>query len=279
MQRRVLVSLVHRSGARSHIALALACTLGIFVTGCGGKKEESAQKTSTTETQTKTQQAAPVIDVATAGTVTGRVVFEGAPPKMQLIDTSSEAVCHGKSETNPVYTQTVVVNPNGTLRYAFVYVKEGLGSAAFPPPTTPVVLDQNGCTYYPHVFGIQAGQPLKIMNSDENVLHNIHSISQKGNSFNFGMPKVMDSIKEFKKSEVMVRIKCDVHSWMSAYAGVVDNPYYSVTGEDGTFTLAPLPPGQYVVETWHEEYGVQTQTVTVSPSETKEITFTYKPTS
>ena len=149
----------------------------------------------------------------------------------------------------------------------------------FPPPTESVLLDQAGCAYQPHVFGIQVRQPLRIKNSDEVVLHNIHALSKKRNDFNFGMPKVMESTKKFKSAEVMVRIKCDVHGWMGAYAGVLDHPYYSVTGEDGTFKLAPLPPGDYVIEIWHEEYGTQTQNVTVTQKETKEITFTYKPAS
>jgi hypothetical protein len=275
MRATVLVPLV-----RTRNAFGLACALGILTVGCGGggQKEEAAQESSTPKTETATQ-AAPVIDMATAATLTGRVVFDGIAPKAEVIDVSSEASCHAKAEAHPVYTQKVVVNSNGTLQYVFVYVKEGLGGATFPAPTTPVVLDQEGCTYHPHVFGIQTGQPLQIKNSDEGVLHNIHALSTIGNSFNFGMPRVMDTTKEFKKSEVMVRIKCDVHGWMNCYAGVLDHPYYSVTGEDGSFKLAPLPPGQYVIETWHEEYGAQTQTVTLTASETKELVFTYKPTS
>lgn len=250
-----------------------------LVAGCsgGGKEDSSSDTGKTAATSAKpAAKPAPVVDDTTASTITGRVVFEGTAPEMLLIDVSSELTCHSKAENAPVYTQNVVVNSNGTLRYAFVYVKEGLGDMKFPTPTEPVVLDQTGCTYEPHVFGIQTKQPLLIKNSDEGVLHNIHTLSKKGNSFNFGMPKVMETTKQFKKAE-MVRIKCDVHGWMSAYAGVVDHPYYGVTGEDGTFELASLPPGEYVIEAWHEEYGVLTQTVTVLAKETKDITFTFKP--
>ncbi|MEE9270966.1 MAG: carboxypeptidase regulatory-like domain-containing protein [Candidatus Krumholzibacteria bacterium] len=249
---------------------------GIFcltlAVGCG-EKEEGEVATTTKKSET----AAPVVDVATAATVTGRVLFSGTPPKMQLVDRSSEGTCH--DEASPLYTENVLVNDNGTLRNVFVYVKDGLGDMTFPPPSEPVVLDQVGCSYKPHIFGIQAKQPLKIKNSDGGVLHNIHTISKRGNGFNFGMPKVMETTKKFKRPETMVRIKCDVHGWMGAYVGVVSHPYYSVTGEDGTFELSPLPPGEYVIETWHEEYGTQTQTVTVTEKETKEITFTFKPAS
>jgi len=259
-----------------HVTLPVSILVLALIAGCGGK-EESKEQASTGEAKPAARQAAAAVDIATAATITGRVVFSGTPPTMQLIDVSSEEVCSHSAEGSPVYTENVVVNSDGTLRHAFVYVKEGLGDREFPVPTEPVMIDQVGCRYVPHVFGIQAKQPLKIKNSDERVLHNIHAFSKKGNGFNFGMPKVMESTKRFKKREVMVRIKCDVHSWMSSYAGVLDHPYYGVTGEDGTFTLAALPPGDYVIEAWHEEYGTQTQAITVTESETKEITFTFEP--
>jgi hypothetical protein len=259
-----------------HTTLPVSILVLTLIAGCGGK-EEGNKQTATTESKPAAKQAAQAVDIATAATITGRVVFSGTPPTMQLIDVTSEEVCSHTAEASPVYTENVVVNADGTLRNTFVYVKEGLGDMEFPVPAEPVLIDQVGCRYVPHVFGIQAKQPLRIRNSDERVLHNIHALSKKGNGFNFGMPKVMESTKQFKKSEVMVRIKCDVHSWMSSYAGVLNHPYYGVTGEDGTFKLAPLPPGEYVIEAWHEEYGTQTQTITVTESETKEITFSFEP--
>lgn len=276
MKRRA--SMCIGAGLRRHSVWCAGILFLTLAASCG-KKEESQGQVSTADKKSAKSEAAPVIDEATAATVTGRVLFSGTPPTMQLLDRSSEAVCHEKADSDPLYSENVLVNENGTLRNVFVYVKEGLGDMKFPPPAEPVILDQVGCSYRPHVFGIQAKQPLTIKNSDGGVLHNIHTISKKGNGFNFGMPKVMETTKKFKRSEVMVRIKCDVHSWMSGYAGVMNHPYYSVTGEDGTFELSPLPPGDYVIETWHEEYGTQTQTVTVTQQETKEITFTFKPAS
>jgi len=252
----------------------LVLTLAV---GCGGGNGEQGETTA--KQSSEAPAAVTKVDMATAATVTGRVAFKGTAPKMQLIDVSSEPTCQAHAQSSPVSTQNVVVNDNGTLRYVFIHITKGLEGMTFPVPDTPVVLDQNGCAYEPHVFGIQAKQPLLIKNSDEGVLHNIHAFSKQGNAFNFGMPKVMESTREFRKPEVMVTIKCDVHSWMHSFAGVVDNPYYSVTGEDGGFQLAPLPPGEYVIEAWHEEYGVQTQTVTVGAKETKEITFTFEPSS
>jgi len=145
---------------------------------------------------------------------------------------------------------------------------------AQPAPAAPVVFDQKGCHYEPHVFGIQAGQPLEILNSDD-ALHNVHALPKNTQEFNLGMPiKGMKLTKTFTAPEVAVKIKCEVHPWMAAYAGVLDHPFYAVTGEDGSFSLKDLPPGEYVVEAWHEKYGTQTQTVKVP--ETSEVSFTFK---
>lgn len=249
----------------------------LLMIGCGGGSDSDSGGGGGQATTAKEAPAtdAPAVDMATAATISGTIAFEGTAPEMELIDVSSEASCHSHNEANPIATETVVVNDNNTLRNVFLYVKSGLGDAKFSPPSTPVVLDQVGCRYDPHVFGIMAKQPLLIKNSDEGVLHNIHSFSKSGNSFNFGMPKIMESTKRFKKPETMVRIKCDVHGWMSSYAGVLDHPFYAVSGTDGSFELPPLPPGEYTIEAWHEEYGVQEQTVTVTQQETKEITFTF----
>jgi hypothetical protein len=176
-----------------------------------------------------------------------------------------------------ITNDSVVLNPNGTLRNVFVYVKEGLGEQKFDAPKEAVVFDQRGCQYNPKVFGIQVNQPLEIINSDD-TLHNVHSLSANSPQFNLGMPiKGMKLKKSFSKPEVMVKIKCEVHPWMGAYAGVLDHPFYSVSGEEGSFEIKNLPPGQYVIEAWHEKYGLLTQNVTIgADSDTQAIQFEYK---
>ena len=251
----------------------------LMMVGCsgGGDSDSGSSGGGQASTASKSEPAASAVDMATAATITGSVAFEGTAPEMAVIDMAAEGVCHEHGQSNPIKEETVVVNSNGTLRNVFVYVKDGLGDTKWPVPSEPVVLDQVGCTYIPHVFGIMAKQPLLIKNSDEGVLHNIHSLSKSGNSFNFGMPRVMESTKKFKKPETMVRIKCDVHGWMNSYAGVLDHPFYAVSGDDGSFSLPPLPPGDYTIEAWHEEYGTQTQQITVGAKETKELSFSYSP--
>ncbi len=217
----------------------------------------------------------PVCAADTAS-VSGKVAFEGTPPKAKKIKVDADPKCAEMHMDEPLYTQEVQVNENGTLRNVFVYVKSGLEGKTFEPPKTPAELDQEGCMYHPHVFGMQAKQPLKIKNSDD-TLHNIHAMPTKSKEFNIGQPnKGMEMTRTFATPEVMVKFKCDVHPWMSAYAGVLDHPFYSVTGADGSFAIKGLPAGEYVIEAWHEKYGAQTQTVKVGDGEAKEIQFAFK---
>lgn len=211
---------------------------------------------------------------AHAATLTGKIVFQGAAPAAQAIKIDADPKCK-LMHPNGLSSDQTIVNPDGTLKNVFVYVKKGLEGKTFEIPKTPVVFDQHGCQYNPKVFGIQTNQTLEIVNSDD-TLHNVHSLPKNSPQFNLGMPiKGMKLKKTFTKPEVMVKIKCEVHPWMSAYAGVLDHPFFSVTGDDGTFTIKDLPPGEYVIEAWHEKYGSQEQTVTVA-AEDKTCGFEFK---
>ncbi len=176
----------------------------------------------------------------------------------------------------PTLSEVVLVGPGNGLQNVFVYVKEGLGDRTFTAPTTPVVLDQRGCKYMPHVFGAQVGQPVKIINND-GTLHNVHAVPKENTEFNFGQPlKGMESTQTFTKGEIMVPFRCDVHGWMSAYGGIVPHPFFAVTKNDGTFEIKGLPAGTYTIETWHERFGLQTQTVTVDGTAAGKADFSYK---
>ena len=212
--------------------------------------------------------------MAHAATIAGKALFTGTAPAVETIKADADPNCallHPQGITG----DAVVVNANGTLKNVFIYVKEGLAGKTFEAPKTPVVFNQEGCMYSPKVFGIQVNQPLEIVNSD-GTLHNVHALPNNSPQFNLGMPiKGMKLKKTFTKPEVMVHIKCEVHPWMSAYAGVVDNPYYAVTGDDGSAVIKDLPAGEYTVEAWHEKYGAQTQKVTMTDQD-QEIRFSFK---
>jgi hypothetical protein len=202
------------------------------------------------------------------------VRFVGTPPKQDAVQMSADPVCQ-QQHTTPVVSEEVVVGLDGGLKNVFVYVKEGV-SGSFPPPTTPVTVDQVGCWYRPHVFGIQVNQPLEIVNSDP-TLHNVNAKPTVNPPFNVAQPvKGMKTKKTFVKPETMVKFKCNVHPWMNAHAGVIAHPFFAVTDEQGAFSIAGLPDGQYVLEAWHEKYGAQTQSITVTQGEAKSVEWTYK---
>jgi hypothetical protein len=245
--------------------LLLACGRG------GGEEagDEAAAENSGGE------EAAAVVDPATAGAVTGAVQFTGTAPEPELISMDAEPTC-AEQYADGAFAQNVVVNDNGTLANVFVYVKSGLDDLSFPTPSETVLLDQEGCRYEPHVLGVQTDQTIIIRNSDP-VLHNIHPMPTENRPFNIGQPtEGMETERSFSSAEIMVPVECDVHGWMSAYIGVVDHPYFAVTGSDGSFELPNLPPGDYVVEAWHEEYGTQEMNVTVGESETVNVDFAFE---
>jgi predicted small lipoprotein YifL len=257
-------------------AALLALAFLAAFTACGRKEEEEEEPAP--KAAASTAAAAPAAPAAVpaggGATITGKVAFTGTPPAKEQIKMEADAYCKG-AHAEPVYTQDVVVNGNGTLQWVLVYVKEGV-TGTYPAPTTPVTLDQQGCQYHPHIFGIQAGQPLRILNSD-GTLHNIHALPKVNAEFNIGQPfQKMETIKKFDKPEVPLRFKCDVHKWMGAYCGVFNHPFFATTNDQGTFEIKGLPPGNYVIEAWQEKYGTQDQNVTVSGSESKTVDFSFK---
>lgn len=214
------------------------------------------------------------VDRSKAGNVTGRVVLEGTPPPNASIKMTADAVCLRENKDGATFESYIV--DNGGLENVFVYVKDGLSGYYFEAPSEGVNLDQKGCRYHPHVFGLQVGQPLEISNSDP-TLHNVHAVAKVNQEFNIGQYVAgMKTTKRFTAREVMVPFKCDVHGWMSAYAGVLDHPYFAVTANGGKFELKDLPAGTYTIEAWHEKLGTRTESVTIGEKERKDIGFAFK---
>jgi|SRR5690242_11982743 plastocyanin len=210
-----------------------------------------------------------------ASTVTGTVTFDGKPPALRPLAMDAEPVC-AKKHSGPVPNEMLVLGNGNTMGNIMVYVSKGLPSGkTYAPPKTPVVIDQTGCQYKPHVMGIMVGQTYKILNSD-GILHNIHTLPKVNPQFNKGMPAtVKEAETVFQKPEDVFHVKCDVHPWMSAYVGVFTHPFFSVTSTDGKFTISGLDPGTYEITAWHERLGTQTASVTVGANDTKTQNFKF----
>ena len=252
----------HRS-VRILLSLVGAILLSLASAACGGQQEAPPPPAVVSNP----------VDPATAGSIRGAITLDGTPPAPQPINMESDPYCQ---KLGAATTETVAVGADGALQNVFVYVKDGLGDRTFPVPTTPVVFDQKGCRYVPHVLGIQVGQTFEILSSD-NTLHNVHAMPANNREFN--KAHQLAGIKHthvFSTKEVMVPFKCDVHKWMNAYVGVLDHPFFAVTGSNGSFELKGLPPGTYTIEAWHEKLGTQTHSVTIGEKQTSDVAFTFK---
>ena len=214
------------------------------------------------------------IDEANGAVISGKVLFTGEKPSMPVIDMSANPMCERQHPT-PQHAETVVINANGTIRYAFVWIKEGLPKARWTPPQANVVLDQNGCVYRPHVLALMVGQQLEIDNSDP-VNHNVHAEAQVNVAWNESQPPQADKkFKTFPREEIWFPVTCSVHPWMRAVVSVVSHPFFAVTGEDGSFALKGVPPGSYTIEAIQEKLGHKTAQVTVAAHDRKTLDFTY----
>ena len=207
------------------------------------------------------------------GSITGTITFEGKAPKMKPLKVDADPICVANNEIAPK-KEWLILDENKGVKNMLVFITEGL-NIDYSPPEEPVVIDQKGCIYSPHVVGIMAGQQLDILNND-GTLHNIHALPKVNKEFNKAQPRSKKKLSvKFEKPEAPFKVKCDVHPWMGAYIGVFDHPCFAVSGDDGTYIISDLKPGEYVIEAWHEKLGSQTANVTVSDSAAHQD-FTFK---
>ena len=207
--------------------------------------------------------AAPAVGQAPgatgSGTITGVVKLGGTPPVMELTKRQADPFC----AKTPMKEEDVVVGPGGGLKNVIVRLTTGV-SGSYAAPTTPAVVDQNACMYRPRVQGIVVGQPLQIKNSDQ-TLHNIHGYKGASTLFNKAeIPGLPPMTQQLTDADQIVKLKCDVHPWMTAFVLVSSHPFFAVTGEDGSFKITGVPAGSYTVEAWHERYGAKTAQIIVA---------------
>jgi plastocyanin len=210
---------------------------------------------------------------ADGGSVAGSVQFKGTPPKPTPVANVVDPTCAGHAAK--LCNENVVVNENNTLRNVMVYVKGDFDGQEFDAPKEPATISQVECQFSPRVVGVRVGQKLKVTNTDSG-LHNVHGHPDQNPEFNIAQPtKGFSNNFTFKAAEPGFPIKCDVHPWMKAWCWVFNHPYFCVSGKDGAFSIANLPPGDYTLVAWHEYYGTQEQKVTVAAGKKAEVQFTF----
>jgi plastocyanin len=251
--------------------VALGIVVMLTALGCG--KDEGSGSEQATDQPAAGQEGGAVAP-AGGGTITGTVTFTGTPPANPPIDMSEEPACAQKHSGGARDPQVIVTD--GKLGNVFVFVKSGLPAGrTFPVPTNAAVLDQDGCLYEPRNFGVMVGQPLEIKNSDP-VLHNIKAVPSKNRGFNISQPSQgMTTRRTFNTEEVGVPLECNVHGWMHASVSVLNHPFFSTSGRDGTFRIQGLPAGTYELEARHEKLGTRTASVTVPEGGTATTTITF----
>jgi plastocyanin len=220
--------------------------------------------------------ASAPVDPATLGTVSGAVHFSGKAPAPVKIDMSMDPVCSMTGGDN--FAEQYVVH-NGKLANVYVYIKSGPPAAMSAPAvvSAPVIMDQVGCKYVPHVVAVMRGGSVEFRNSD-GTMHNIHTLPTAPDSQSIDISqgaKGAPQVKQFNQTEVMIPVRCNNHPWMNAFVNVSATPFFAVTDTNGHFGISGLPAGTYTIAAVHEKFGEQTMRVTVEPKETVKADFNF----
>jgi hypothetical protein len=270
---------MHSKRARFLVALFAALCLLAFAVACSRSNDDEEDAEGTADDSAEVANLTPYKPTGQEGSIAGTINFTGAAPAPKEISMGADPVC---ASTNPdPHAEDIVVNGD-KLANVLVYIKDGkagdksITGYKFDPPSTAATLDQHGCHYVPHVMAMQVNQSFSVINSDQTP-HNINFEAKLNEKFNQGQgPGAQPIVKQFKRAETVIPVKCNQHPWMRAYVAVLSHPFYAVTDKDGHFEIKGVPPGTYTVVAWHEKYptGV-TQSVTVAPSEKKESNFSF----
>ena len=264
-----------RRSVWGRMSVSLSVALALTLTACSSDEPTPGLPEPATMADPDAGDAARPLPSANVdvGSIEGHVAEVGTAPGNAVIRMGRDPKCVQLTTGKMVVQEAVVTNREGDLGNVFVHLE-----GEFPETTVsaePVKIDQLECVYIPRVVGVQVGQIVEIHNSDE-LLHNVHSFSQGDNGFNIGQPTAGLVYRfEPESEEMMLRLGCDLHRWMTAYIGIVSHPYFDVTPATGTFTIENVPVGSYTIRTWHEVFGELSQTVQVTVGQTSTVEFAY----
>jgi plastocyanin len=204
------------------------------------------------------------LQTALAADITGTITLKGTPPAEKDITPLKENPDCGKLHTDTPTTRFFVVGSKGELADTVVYLDGITGKSTGSSATSPV-LDQKGCEYVPQILAVQTGQKITVKNSDP-VLHNVHDVPTASGNEELNKAQMPGSPSldfSFAKPEMFLKFKCDVHPWMFAWISVFDHPYFAISGKDGAFKIANVPPGKYTIKAAHRKAGEASQEIEV----------------
>jgi plastocyanin len=248
-------------------ALFVMVAVAVTASACTKREETPAAPAATPAPSAPAAATSPAFGT---GVIKGLAKLQGTPPEAKLIKRDTDPYCARQQ----MKEEEVIVGAGGVMKNVLVRITRGL-TGSYEPPATGATLDQNQCMYRPRVQAIMAGQPLLIKNGDQ-TLHNVHSYKGASTIFNMAqIPGLGPMERKFTEAGDIIKFKCDVHPWMTGYVGIVNHPFFAVTGDDGAFSIGKVPPGTYTVEAWHERYGAKSSEITVAGDKPTEVAFTF----
>ena len=268
------------SRARFLVALFAALCLLAFAVACSRSNDDEEDAADGGGDTAEVASLTPYKPSGQEGSIGGTISFAGAAPEKRGISMTADPVC--ASASPDAEAEDIVVNGD-KLANVFVYIKDGkvgeknFSGFKFDPPAQAATLDQKGCKYVPHVLGVQVNQQFNVINSDPTA-HNVNADAKQTEKFNQGQsPGAPPIVKQFKRAETVIPVKCNQHPWMRAYVGVLQHPFFGVTDKDGKFEIKGVPAGTYTLVAWHEKYPqglTQSVTVGAGAAATSDFSFT-----
>lgn len=263
-----------------------ALILLIMLSGCGEKNGDNNAKPAGGQAVSSAPSPASgnaFPQARATATISGKVLFDGVPPAREQVSAGQIAaakddLCSTRHKKTPIWREDLLVEQDGAIRNAVVYVKRFPRKWSYATPKAAVRITQRGCAYVPHVSCVMANQPV-VVSSDDGTTHNVHIFAKYSRirRANFTQVKGNEETLKFKRAELgTAYFKCDIHSWMRAYICIFSHPFFAVTGADGAFALGKLPPGEYEIGVWHEKLGRKSRKVLVQDGETVELQFSLK---
>lgn len=257
-----------RMGSGLLLALPLAACGGGGDDSGGAAQRAAAVQEPTAQPETAGGDSYTVVPVEDGGTIRGTVRFLGSVPTPRTVEVTEDMDACGET----IQIQTLEVGSGKGLANTVVSLTDIGQGVALGASASPRGINQRDCRFAPHAQLAGVGHVVEIRNGDP-VSHNIHTVAFDNRPINRMQPPALEKLEVTFRAPEKVKVKCDIHEWMSGWIVVIEHPYHDITGTDGSFVLENVPPGTYTLEFWHEDLGSTTRTVTVTAGQSTEASF------